>query len=195
MFKRCDNPKDEGYPNYGGRGIKVCDEWYDFINFKNDMYEKYLSHVKKHGEENTSIDRKDVNGNYEPSNCTWATRQEQNKNTRVTKRYPYKGQMLSLHEISDMEGINYRTFRNRVFRSGMTIEQAVKHRTGKKLAKNNKRYDYKGEKLRLYELSERFHIHPATLADRLKKMSAEDAVSLPVKRRSGSNRFNNSPNH
>lgn len=188
ILKRCNNSNSESYKNYGGRGIVICKRWEDFSNFKIDMYDSYVEHIGKFGENNTSIDRKDNNGSYEPSNCRWATRKEQNENTRTVKRYPYKGKMLSLHQISDMEGINYRTLRNRIFRSGMTIEQAVNHKTGSKVCKNNTRYEYEGKQLRLYELSEISGIHPATLKWRLKNMgmSASEAINTPVRKRGDS---------
>lgn len=85
MRARCLRKTDTGYPNYGGRGIKVCDRWLEsFENFRDDMYPSYLEHAKIHGEKNTTLDRIEVMGNYEPSNCRWSTPKEQNRNTRAT---------------------------------------------------------------------------------------------------------------
>ncbi len=86
MKKRCLNPGDSNYSAYGGRGITVCDRWLKFKNFMEDMYESYLKHIKEFGEKNTSLDRIDVNGNYEPSNCEWTTIKRQNRNTRATSK-------------------------------------------------------------------------------------------------------------
>lgn len=81
-IRRCTNLLNKDYANYGQRGIIVCTAWLDFINFKSDMYESYLSHVQESGKKQTSIDRINVNGNYEPSNCRWATWQQQRLNQR-----------------------------------------------------------------------------------------------------------------
>ena len=80
MRQRCEKLYCVNYYRYGAKGIKVCNMWKNFIIFKNDMYLSYLNHVKIYGEKNTSIDRINPFGNYEPSNCRWATRSMQSKN-------------------------------------------------------------------------------------------------------------------
>ena len=78
MIQRCNNPKAPHYFNYGERGITVCDRWlHSFEDFYADMGDR--------PSDGHSIERKDVNGNYEPSNCVWATRFEQQRNIRVQK--------------------------------------------------------------------------------------------------------------
>lgn len=77
MKRRCLCPTNKAYRYYGGRGIKICDRWSVFENFLADMGRKTSS---RH-----SLERNDVNGNYEPSNCRWATRTEQARNKTTTK--------------------------------------------------------------------------------------------------------------
>jgi hypothetical protein len=93
---RCNNTNVPEYKLYGGRGIKVCDKWVDFINFKKDMYEDYLEHSKNFGEQNTSIDRIDNNKGYSKSNCRWATCREQAKNRHKRGYLEIKPQVQEL---------------------------------------------------------------------------------------------------
>lgn len=80
MNDRCKYKSNASYKNYGWRWI-VC-EWKTFEEFKDDMYESYLEHVKKFWEKQTTIDRIDANWNYCKDNCRWATYSEQNRNKR-----------------------------------------------------------------------------------------------------------------
>lgn len=83
MITRCGDPGRPEYPRYGGRGIKVCERWQEFVNFLADMGPRPSP---RH-----SIDRIDNDGNYEPSNCRWATPVQQSTNTRRNVRLTYNG--------------------------------------------------------------------------------------------------------
>ena len=76
MIVRCTKPNSVGYPNYGGRGVKVCAAWFDFRNFYADMGDCPYGY---------SLDRIDPNGNYEKANCRWADRLTQAQNTRLRR--------------------------------------------------------------------------------------------------------------
>lgn len=95
MMARCYNSKHKSYPNYGGRNIIVCDRWHSFVNFIADKYQSYLDFATIHGEKNTTGDRPNPNGNYEPSNHKWATPKDQgltrrnSSKTKNLKEYKY----------------------------------------------------------------------------------------------------------
>lgn len=105
IITRTSNRDTPNYINYGARGILVCEGWRDFTVFKADMHESYLSHTGLYGEIDTSIERIDNNKGYSIDNCKWATRTEQNFNTRKNKRYLLNGESLTLTEISNKYNI------------------------------------------------------------------------------------------
>lgn len=117
MKARCENPKNPKYRIYGKRGIKVCEEWHDFETF-------YDWAVENGYERGLTIDRINVNGDYEPDNCRWATIREQNNNKRNTIFILAYGQMRTISEWSDITGIEYITIYNRI-RHGYIGEQAL----------------------------------------------------------------------
>ena len=106
MIGRCYRPSQPDYDSYGGRGIEVCSRWREsFNNFVTDMG------VRPDG---TSIDRKNVDGNYEPGNCQWSTNKEQQNNKRNSIRVPYNNELLTIEEVSNITGIPQTTIRNRI---------------------------------------------------------------------------------
>lgn len=119
--ERCTNKNNAKYAQYGGRGIIFSERWNDFINFKEDMYESYLEHLKKYGKENTTLDRIDVNKGYCKENCKWATWREQNGNKQDT--IYYKGQCLRQYCVDN--DLNYKIIWQRIKRDGMSIEMAI----------------------------------------------------------------------
>lgn len=86
---RCSNPKHPSYRYYGGRGIKVCERWMSFENFFADM---------GHKPEGRTLDRINVEGDYEPGNCRWSTSAEQARNRRNTRLYTYAGKTMCLKD-------------------------------------------------------------------------------------------------
>lgn len=105
---RCGNPLCKRYADYGGRGITICDEWEkDFTAFM----EWALSHGY---EESLTIDRIDVNGNYEPGNCRWIPLKEQNSNKRNNHFITFNGETHTLSEWSEIRGIPLRTIYYRI---------------------------------------------------------------------------------
>lgn len=115
--RRCTSLTSDDYPDYGGRGIKMHMEWQkDFMLFLKDMG---MRPSKKH-----SIDRIDVNGNYEPSNCRWATIYQQANNKRTSRKYILNGKQYSSGELGYIYGIDRRKFEGRIKR-GWTVERAL----------------------------------------------------------------------
>lgn len=100
MIYRCSNPLNKSYKHYGGRGITVCDEWQEFKAF----YDWAIESGYKKG---LSIDRINNDGNYEPSNCRWVTKDEQFLNRRNTIRIDYNGEKVPLKKLCDQNNMNY----------------------------------------------------------------------------------------
>lgn len=102
MIHRCHNPNNPEFKNYGSRGIKVCDEWLDKENGVMSFYNWAINNGYK---ENLSIDRIDVNGNYCPENCRWATNKEQQNNKRNNCFLEYNGKILTIAQWSEILNI------------------------------------------------------------------------------------------
>lgn len=116
MLSRCRNEKNHAFKHYGGRGILVCDRWHDFRNFLADMGEK---------PDGMSIDRINNNGNYEPSNCRWATSSQQNRNKRASIKIMYGGVMTSVRDIAQEHGVPPKRLVARILR-GIPLKDAVR---------------------------------------------------------------------
>lgn len=116
--RRCYSENDNRYKNYGGRGIKMCERWKNsFESFYEDMGDRPSS---EH-----SIDRIDVNGDYEPSNCRWATSTEQSRNKMNSLFVNVNGKEIHLKEIAEIHNIGYETLLHR-FKKGMGYENLIK---------------------------------------------------------------------
>jgi hypothetical protein len=117
MIQRCKNPKENAYNSYGGRGITVCDKWQTFDGFYGDMGFAY--------QDGYSIERIDVNGNYEPKNCTWIPLKEQSWNRRNSQIYEVDGIKGSLPFLCNHFGAKYVNVDARI-RRGWPVEKALK---------------------------------------------------------------------
>lgn len=117
MRERCLNPNHHRYKRYGGRGILICERWNDFNMFLADMGERPTI---KH-----SIERNDSDGNYEPTNCRWATNKEQSRNTTRTIYAEYQGKRWKLIELCESLGIPYSNVLGRYRALGWPIEKAL----------------------------------------------------------------------
>ena len=118
MKQRCFNSNDRKYPSYGGRGITVCPEWAnDFTAFAEYMGPRPS---KEH-----SIDRIDNDGNYEPGNVRWATRRQQQSNTRRNYFFQFQGKPYTVTQLARKTGVNEGTLRRRLKKLGMSVEDAV----------------------------------------------------------------------
>lgn len=111
MWRRCNSKVNRDYSRYGARGIKV--EWKSYDEFKKDMYESYLAHVKKHGKD-TSIERINNDGNYSKQNCIWTTSQNQSLNRRTNKFLTVNGITKTYSEWAKLIGCSRQALRYRV---------------------------------------------------------------------------------
>lgn len=117
MKSRCLNPNDDSFKHYGGRGITVCARWaHSFVNFYKDMGAR---------QRGLTLERMDNNGNYEPSNCKWATRLEQVRNTRRCRILTINGVTGTLSLQSEIYGISESLLRYRLKR-GLTGKELTK---------------------------------------------------------------------
>lgn len=116
MLRRCELPSAHAYALYGGRGIKVCERWHDFLAFYADMYPKPSGAA--------SIDRIDNNGDYCPENCHWASRKEQSRNRSNNRIISYHGTERCVSEWAETLGMRVSALSERL-RRGWTVEEAL----------------------------------------------------------------------
>ena len=122
MRFRCNGVNNPWYHNYGGRGIRVCARWDDFSNFLADMGPRPSS--------NHSIERLDVNGNYEPRNCIWQTWDKQCLNKRTNRRITRRGVTKTVKEWADFLKIKPQIIHNRLDK-GWTEHRALTQGVGR----------------------------------------------------------------
>lgn len=116
MKQRCFSEDCDSYPDYGGRGITIQDDWHDFENFLRDMG------VRPEG---TTLDRIDPNGDYTKENCRWASTKQQALNKRNTVLVEYRGELRPLMELCEQHGVPYQRVWSRIFNHGYDTETAL----------------------------------------------------------------------
>jgi len=116
MKRRCNNPTNKSYSNYGGRGISYDPHWEEFNNFLEDMKDSYRDDL--------TLDRIDVNGNYSKENCRWANKETQANNTTTNRFITYRGETLTVALMARKYGLSEKIFKTR-FNEGWSVEKAI----------------------------------------------------------------------
>lgn len=165
MKKRCYNESFKSFCHYGGRGIKVCDRWMDFWAFLEDMGER---------PEGMSIDRIDVNGDYCKENCRWATQLEQSRNKTTTIYVELDGEVVKLADLAEKYGISNQTLNGRIFKSGMSVKEALEFDKGAK-------FDFNGQKVNATKKAREVGLKNGTFRARLRNgWNLDDAMNTPI---------------
>lgn len=170
MLARCRDNKNTKYHNYGGRGISVCEHWHDFSNFYADMGERPSP---KH-----SIDRIDVNGNYEPSNCRWATREQQGRNKRNNRLITINGRTQCTAEWAEESGVSRNTIELRMKR-GISGADLISSAPVLRPTDRNIMITYRGETKALTEWAEEMNWPRSVFYNRLRQGKKGDALFAP----------------
>lgn len=119
MKQRCSDPAVENYYRYGGRGIRVCEQWNG-----PESFEAFLSDVGLRPSSSHTLERIDNNGNYEPGNVRWATAKENARNRSDNRLITFRGETLTLVEWSEKTGIKQATLTSRIDQRKWTIKDA-----------------------------------------------------------------------
>jgi hypothetical protein len=117
MKARCTQPNHKHYPNYGGRGIQVCERWLN-------SFEAFAADMGPTFSEDLELDRIDVDGHYEPSNCRWVDREAQQRNRRNNSRITYRGETRTVIEWAELMGVKPNTLTTRI-RRGWPAERVL----------------------------------------------------------------------
>ncbi len=116
--ERCTNNENPGYKNYGGRGIKICSEWFS-------SFESFKIYMGPKPSPSHTVDRINNNGNYEPGNCRWATRKEQCRNFRRNRFFEINGERKTLAEWCEIYKLPQYNVGQRIRKLGWSIEEAL----------------------------------------------------------------------
>ena len=180
MRQRCLNLNVPNYHRYGGRGIKICSEWDSFETFLEDMGLKPSS--------DRSLERRDNNGNYEPSNCYWALRDEQENNKERSVKLTYKGETFTLTQWARKLNMSYEQVRTR-YRYGWEPEDIFeapknKYRKPRKHGNRSKLITYNGETLTVTEWAKKLGVDYEIIRSRLRYgWTPEKILTTPILKR------------
>jgi hypothetical protein len=120
---RCHCPTNRAYSEYGGRGIVMCDRW-RFGEGEASGFECFISDMGMRPSPQHSLERSDNNKGYDPRNCYWATRKEQQRNRRCNRHVEFRGQKMTLAEAAEVAGLFIQTLARRL-NTGWSIEDAM----------------------------------------------------------------------
>lgn len=126
MLTRCNNKNHKYYKHYGGRGIRICEEW----SGKDGFFYFHRWALDNGYDPELTIDRINVNGDYQPDNCKWATMKEQRNNTRNSKRVVYKGEEFTVKNFSIITGISKNIIYQKL-KENMTGEKIIESQNSK----------------------------------------------------------------
>lgn len=118
IIQRCENPRNPSYPRYGGRGIQLCSVW-------RKSFETFAADIGPRPSARHSVDRIDNARGYEPSNCRWATREEQANNSRKNRLVTFNGETKTLSQWESATGISQHTLLTRLTQLGWSVEKAL----------------------------------------------------------------------
>lgn len=173
MQQRCYNPKMHSFQDYGGRGIRICDEWYDEKRKQKKM-EPFLKWALYNGyEDGLQIDRIDNNKGYYPSNCRFVSPMENGRNKRNCKPITYNGQTKCMSEWAEIIGIPKYIIRNRL-KAGLPVERVL----SPIIQQKDKQISIGDKKILLSTISKTTGLKRSLIRERLKRgWKIEDAIS------------------
>lgn len=167
MKKRCYNHKSADYKFYGGRGIKVCDRW-----LGENGFDKFLTDMGERPSQHYSIDRKDVNGNYEPSNCRWITHKGQMNNVRTNIIINRNGVSKTLKMWCEEIGLSYQMAYAR-YKNGLSVDEILCSKHFRKIE-----IEYNGVVKSLMEWCRVYNVSRHSASERLKKGYSFESVFI-----------------
>jgi hypothetical protein len=168
---RCKNPNNPKFKHYGGRGIKMCQEW-------RDSFAAFIASMGRRPAGRYTLDRIDNNGDYEPGNCRWATYAAQNRNNRRTRLLTFQGKTHCITDWADILGMSRATLYGRIYR-GWSTEKALTAPLHSR--RQSRLLTFQGETRSLTSWAKKLKINITTLLGRLSHgWSVERTLTAPL---------------